>query len=84
MTSFAIHHGLMPMCTGQILPPDACSATILTDTSFTSVPQQPECNKSSGKYGKIQDGLEAAIRLESVLCHRKATSLIMRKNNYQL
>lgn len=52
------------MCTGQILPPDACSATILTDTSFTSVPQQPECNKSSGKYGKIQDGLEAAISID--------------------
>ena len=60
MTSFAIHHGILPMYTGQILATD--NAQILQDVSMSN-PLTSECNKqSSGKYGKIQDGLEASVR----------------------
>ena len=60
MTSFAIHHGVLPIYTGQILGTENahCMQDVRMSKSLIS-----ECNKqSSGKYGKIQDGLEASIR----------------------
>ena len=53
----------MPMYTGQILATE--NAQILKDVgvSNTVLMQSSECSKqSSGKYGKIQDGLESSIR----------------------
>ena len=55
MTSLAIHHELMPMYTGQILAPE--NVQIPTDTNV----YRPESKMTNGKYGKIQDGLEASI-----------------------
>ena len=72
MTSLAIHHELMPMYTGQILAPE--NVQIPTETNV----YRPESKMTNGKYGKIQDGLEASI---GYVKHSKMSGLTVQNFN---